>query len=600
MTQNSWHHSLLIASLAVAFALPRGVEAGELSEPLAARLATLADGATTSAIVVLRDQVDLESLTRSLAARHTSRKEWHREVVSTLRARAEATQAPLRDALEAARPRGAVLGYTPYWIANLLVVEADRATLQAIAARADVAWVEANFGARAEAAPQGASRSAEGTGRKSARSVGITPGLRALRVDQVWSSLGTRGEGTLVASLDTGVDGNHPALAARWRGAGGSHPSSECWHDVQGGGTQFPFDSDGHGTHGMGTMAGAALGDSFGVAPAARWIAANPIGGIVGPTFDNRVIDSFQWMADPDGNANTVDDVPDVLENSWGVNEQLGYPDCDPRWYAVIDGCEASGVVVIWSAGGDGPAPSSIRSPADRATTATNTFSVGTVDCSNGATFPYALASFSSRGPTSCAQSPEFAKKPEVVAPGIGIYSCLPGNAYGVYSGSAMAGSHVAGVAALMRAANPDLPVNDVKRILLETARDEGSSGEDNNYGWGFVDAYAAVASALQAAASAESATSAAPWLGLAHPNPTRGTVRLRYRLPSVGEVAITVVDANGRRVRELLGGSIEAGDGLIRWDGRDDRGRAVCSGVYLLQLTASGFRGERRVLVLR
>jgi hypothetical protein len=61
-----------------------------------------------------------------------------------------------------------------------------------------------------------------------------------------------------------------------------------------------------------------------------------------------------------------------------------------------------------------------------------------------------------------------------------------------------MAGPHVTGVVALMHEANPDLEAQTIKQILMDTARDEGTIGEDNDYGWGLIDAYAAVSQALQ------------------------------------------------------------------------------------------------------
>jgi hypothetical protein len=56
-----------------------------------------------------------------------------------------------------------------------------------------------------------------------------------------------------------------------------------------------------------------------------------------------------------------------------------------------------------------------------------------------------------------------------------------------------MAGPHVAGVVALMRQANPNADVQTIKQVLMSTARDEGTPGEDNDYGWGCIDAYEAV-----------------------------------------------------------------------------------------------------------
>jgi hypothetical protein len=242
----------------------------------------------------------------------------------------------------------------------------------------------------------------------------------------------------------------------------------------------------------MGTMVGGAPGLEVGVAPGAQWIASNCINMGTGAAFDNAVIASFQFMADPDGNAGTITDVPDVVQNSWGVNEGFsGYLDCDSRWWAAIDNCEAAGVCVTWSAGNEGPGATTLRSPGDRALTPYNCFSVGATD----ATAPYTIASFSSRGPSGCGGA--FAMKPEVSAPGVNTYSCYNNGSYTTMSGTSMAGPHVAGVVALMRSANPDIEVNAIKQILMDTATDLGTAGEDNTYGWGLVDAYEAVLAAL-------------------------------------------------------------------------------------------------------
>jgi hypothetical protein len=83
--------------------------------------------------------------------------------------------------------------------------------------------------------------------------------------------------------------------------------------------------------------------------------------------------------------------------------------------------------------------------------------------------------------------------KPEVSAPGVNVYSSFPGGSYGRLSGTSMAGPHVAGVVALMREANPNADVTTIKNALMNTSRDEGSAGEDNTYGRGVIDAYAAV-----------------------------------------------------------------------------------------------------------
>ena len=123
-----------------------------------------------------------------------------------------------------------------------------------------------------------------------------------------------------------------------------------------GGGSSFPTDTHSHGTHTTGTMTGVAYDDTIGVAWEAEWIACNAIDQGASPGFDNDIIEAFQWFADPDGDPGTVDDMPDVVQNSWGINEGFpgDYTDCDTRWWSAIDNCEAAGVVTVWSAGNEG------------------------------------------------------------------------------------------------------------------------------------------------------------------------------------------------------------------------------------------------------
>jgi len=149
-------------------------------------------------------------------------------------------------------------------------------------------------------------------------------------------------------------------------------------------------------------------------------------------------------------------------------------------------------VVVTWSAGNEGPGSTTLRSPADRADTPYNCFSVGATQHYA----PYTIASFSSRGPSGCGGP--YATKPEVCAPGVDIYSSYPGGGYQYMDGTSMAGPHVAGVVGLMRSANPNLDVTTVKQVLMETATDLGSAGEDNTYGWGLVNAYEAVLAVME------------------------------------------------------------------------------------------------------
>src|SRR5262249_18458912 len=128
-------------------------------------------------------------------------------------------------------------------------------------------------------------------------------------------------------------------------------------------------------------------------------------------------------------------------------------------------------------------------------------FSVGAVDRFGD------VANFSSRGPVTVDGSNRV--KPDIAAPGVEVVSSLPDGTYGPESGTSMAGPHLVGVVALMWSTNPALVgnIDRTEQILIQTARPyTGNRPDDqcftggtpnNAYGYGIVDAYAAVRAAL-------------------------------------------------------------------------------------------------------
>src|SRR5512140_2895911 len=118
--------------------------AGSLSPDLVRQLAREPGRSRVSVIVHLRQQAPMDRLRSGLKARRATRREWHRETVTALREAARSQQ-PLCAQLEADRGAGWVTGYTPYWISNLVIVQATVEEVERLAARADVAWVEPNF-----------------------------------------------------------------------------------------------------------------------------------------------------------------------------------------------------------------------------------------------------------------------------------------------------------------------------------------------------------------------------------------------------------------------------------------------------------------------
>ncbi|MBI5060632.1 S8 family serine peptidase [candidate division KSB1 bacterium] len=471
--------------------------AAEFSPTLDKELKTAGKNDWVSAVVILESPIDIRTLDSRLHDQRAPLAQRNREVLAALKYNAELTQPPFQAELDEAKGNGLVVGYTSYWIENLLVIEGTAAYIESLRSRGDIRYVCENF--RPELIEPIRTPLKPGESVRPPRNpldtMTLPPGIIAVGAYRVNTELGITGNGVLVANLDTGVDGNHAALASRWRGL--FAPAAECWRDALGGGTSFPSDGYGHGTHVMGTMAGRAIVGSdtqwVGCAPAARWIADNAINQGVGGGFDNDIIDAFQWFANPDGNINTVDDVPDVIQNSWGVNTGLGYVQCFDYWNTVILNCEAAGPVVTWSAGNE--STSGLRSPAIYSINDYQIFSVAAVDAGD-ATPPYPLASFSSQGPTPCTPAVPDNIKPEIAAPGVNVYSSVPGGGYdGTYSGTSMAGPHVAGVVALMREACPDCDHQTIKQAIMSTALDQGAVGQDNQYGYGFIDGYLAVLS---------------------------------------------------------------------------------------------------------
>ncbi|MBM3280184.1 MAG: T9SS type A sorting domain-containing protein, partial [Candidatus Handelsmanbacteria bacterium] len=83
-------------------------------------------------------------------------------------------------------------------------------------------------------------------------------------------------------------------------------------------------------------------------------------------------------------------------------------------------------------------------------------------------------------------------------------------------------------------------------------------------------------------------------------PNPFNPETALRLELPQKGRVEVAVYDGAGQRVRTLVAGWLPAGSHTLHWDGRDEVGREVGSGVYLARLRAGGTEELQKMMLLR
>jgi hypothetical protein len=89
-------------------------------------------------------------------------------------------------------------------------------------------------------------------------------------------------------------------------------------------------------------------------------------------------------------------------------------------------------------------------------------------------------------------------------------------------------------------------------------------------------------------------------FLSAAAPNPFQGTTTLRFGLSQPGPARLTIFDARGRLVRELVSGPLPAGENVVRWDGRNRGGARVASGFYIVRFEAGGRTFHRQVSYLR
>jgi bacillopeptidase F len=446
-----------------------------LSPALAARFDSDSAGTMYDALVSIRSESVSPQHIQALAASAPDLHGRYRRVLNQLQAAATATQSNWRTMLSSLPGHAEFV--QGYWLSDIVRVHANREALSALADRGDVNLIAPNVTIEL--------LSPVGIADATSASVGAESNLQAVGARALWSH-GLTGKGRIVASIDTGVEGVHPALADRWRGRHGD--TTAAWYDPSGG--RFPIDNNGHGTHVMGIMCGRDGADTIGLAPDAEWICAAVVdrGSSLAATFAD-IISALQWVVDPDGNPETFDDVPDVVCNSWGVSQQIISP-CDSLFFDAIDHVEAMGVVCVFAAGNEGPYSMSIRNPADRAISPTASFAVGAADATQPG-FP--IPGFSSRGPSAC---DGVSIKPQIVAPGVSIRSAFKGQTYKLISGTSMAAPHVAAAVALLRQYNPELTPEQIKTALLATAQDLGTPGEDNASGHGLLDLQAALQAA--------------------------------------------------------------------------------------------------------
>lgn len=276
-------------------------------------------------------------------------------------------------------------------------------------------------------------------------------GIRA-----AWAT--TQGEGVTIAVIDTGVDGSVPDLA-------GAVVGGADFSGIGSANGQKPVGSDGsnHGTMVASLAAGRGTGATNGIlgaAPAASILSLSIGFGEGTTSSDDQIAAAVRWA---------VDNGADIINMSLTRNT-LDWPE---SWDDAFLYAADNDVVVVAAAGNRGSGTTTVGAPA----TMPGVLTVAGVDINGQASFDA-----SSQGITIA-----------VAAPSEDLVGAVPGGGYVIWNGTSGATPIVAGIAALVRAAHPELNAANVINRITSTAKDAGAAGPDAIYGFGLVNAQAAV-----------------------------------------------------------------------------------------------------------
>lgn len=379
-------------------------------------------------VVILKEQFGVAEIQNSYALAGV-REEVRQRICEILQEKTAISQHWLRSYLSSERDQ--VRNPQYFWIVNAVSLEANARVIRELALRAEIASIQLD-------AEQVMVRPIQGT-----RSQAW--GVNYIKAPKAWDK-GIKGDGIVVAVVDTGIDLDHPGFAP---GQILVNDSKSFVEDEP-----SPDDGHGHGTHCAGTVGSP----DYGVAPGVKMIAV-------------RVLDSSgsgTWTSVANG-------VQYAVQHARVISMSLGGEASFDKNIAelAVEQAVDMGVVCSIAAGNEGWGINKICSPG----LSPKVITVGAVYKNGG------LTSFSSQGPTIRGDA-----KPDIVAPGADVPSLWKDGDTNTISGTSMATPHVAGLAALVLSKNGDLTPQQVKDIIANPNNTFGTKTK-NSYGNGIVDA---------------------------------------------------------------------------------------------------------------
>lgn len=458
MKNRRWFTYFVTMSVLMVFAAVPTVQAGDITPELQSAVQSRAPEEEVSVIIHLSDQENIRTFKDKDKAVRS------KKMIKALRAKSNKSQKALLKYLKKNKAKQV----RSFWITNGIATRVPASMVDQLAGQPGVERVTLDAKVRVPEVSLAGTASARATPEWN---------VEAVRAPELWD-LGYDGDGIVIATMDTGVDLNHPNITTRYRG------DANSWYDPNGQYTS-PYDANGHGTWVTGLLIGGDNGgSSIGVAPGAQWIAVK-----IFDSNDEASLSSihlgFQWVLDPDGDPAT-DDAPDIVNNSWYLETSVDT--CDNEFAADIAVLKAAEIAVIFAAGNTGPHPGTSVSPSNNA----GSVAVGAMD-----QFENIIGS-SGRGPSAC----DGGHYPQIAAPGANVrtadltFGGIFPNSYVAVSGTSFATPHISGGMALLKGAlasqGVSVTVSQLESAVDEAAVDLGDPGPDNDSGAGRLDLVAA------------------------------------------------------------------------------------------------------------